>query len=250
MNSFKQAAIKLLKRRKAGVTAPVLPASLRPQNIEEALAIQAYMAEMKPVKGWKCLLPPDSEKVIIAPIFDVQANTPIASLFECNGKALVEPEIAFVLHKDLPTKQSDYSEQDIVDAIGSAHMALEFIQKRFSSDANEDFCDTLADGLFNQGVYIGPKINTSKALHASTLNISVKQASQTHDLEGVHPNPRAVDGLIWLVNFMNKRGRGLKANDAIITGSFKGIVELAFDEVTTIQYENLGEYQVKFTRAL
>jgi 2-keto-4-pentenoate hydratase len=245
----KQAAIELLDRRKAGANEPVLSDSLRPKSIDDALAIQAQMLTLQPVKGWKCLLPPDPEKVVVAPVFKVQNNSPTLALFECENVAMVEPEIAFVLDRDLPARAGEYSEQEIVNAIGSAHMALECIQKRFSKEAYEHFYDALADGLYNQGIYIGPEINKTQAINASAVKIFIEQSSHTLALEGVHPNPRAIDGLLWLINFMNKRGVGLKANEAIITGSFKGIVELAFDEVTTIEYENLGKYHVKFTRA-
>jgi 2-keto-4-pentenoate hydratase len=47
---------------------------------------------------------------------------------------------------------------------------------------------------------------------------------------------------------MGRRDVGLKAGAAIITGSFKGIVNMAFDIETTIGYEGIGQYTVTFKR--
>ena len=46
---------------------------------------------------------------------------------------------------------------------------------------------------------------------------------------------------------MTKRGVSFEAGEAIITGSYCGVVELGFDELTTVAYDGIGEYQVTFT---
>ena len=69
MTAFKEAALELLSRRKAGVKASRLEASMRPASIDDALNIQAEMADLQTVGGWKCLLPPSEDKIIAAPHF-------------------------------------------------------------------------------------------------------------------------------------------------------------------------------------
>ena len=247
MSAYKQAAQELLNRREAGTKAPRLKESIRPMSIDDALFIHAEMATLKKVNGWKCLLPLEEDAIIAAPIFNVQSG-PVAELFEDNDVARVEPEIGFILAKSLPVKTDNYSETEVVDAIGSAHMALELMQSRFADDAGQSVHESLADGLLNQGVFIGPEIDKTKAINTSHLKITVTQGDDVRELDGKHPNDRAVDGLVWLVNYMGKRGVGLESGAAIITGSFKGIVNMAFDVETTIAYEGLGDYQVTFKR--
>lgn len=249
MTAFQQAAQTLLSRRKPGTKAPCLDEAIRPKSIEDALAIQAEMAKLKAVKGWKCLLPLAEGKVVVAPIFDLQQGSNIVELLEDNGVARVEPEVCFVLTKPLPTKDTDYTEAEIIDAIGSAHMALELIQSRYADDAGNVFFDSLADCMVNQGMYIGPEIDKATAIELSTVQLSLTQNGQTQILDGKHPNPRAIDGLLWLVNYMNKRGVSFAAKEAIITGSFKGVIDIPFDLTTTISYQELGEYSVTFKRA-
>lgn len=247
MSAYQQAAQELLNRRQAGTKAPRLDESFRPTSIDDSLMIQGEMAKVETVGGWKCLLPPEEGKIIAAPIFNVQQGS-VVELFEDKQTARVEPEICFVLAKDLPAQAADYSEAEIIDAIASAHMALELMQSRFADDAGQSFYESLADCMLNQGVFIGPEIDKAAAITTNSVKITVTQGEEVRELDGKHPNARAVDGLIWLVNYMSKRGVGLKAGAAIITGSFKGIVNMNFDVETHIAYEGLGEYQVTFKR--
>lgn len=248
MTAFQQAAKELLSRRKAGTKAPRLDESIRPESIEDALAIQDEMAKIETVAGWKCLQPSSEDKIIAAPIFNVQSGTDVVELFEDKQVARVEPEISFVLAKDLPPKEGGYSEAEIIDAIGSANMALELMQSRFADDAEQSYFESLADCMVNQGMFVGPEIDLATAANVSTVQIKVTQGEEVRELDGKHPNERAIDGVLWFVNFMSKRGVTLKAGAAIITGSFKGIVPMAFDVETTIAYEGLGEYKVTFKR--
>ncbi|MBU2885730.1 hydratase [Gilvimarinus agarilyticus] len=249
MTDFQKAAQELLSRRKAGTKAPRLDESIRPNSIDDALAVQAEMAKIETVGGWKCLLPPAEDKIIAAPIFNVQKDSDTVELFEDKGVARVEPEVCFVLGQDLPVKEGGYSEADIVDAIGSAHMALELMQSRYADDAEQSFFESLADCMINQGVFVGPEIDKGTAIGLNAIQLKVTQGDDVRELDGKHPNDRAIDGLVWLVNYMGERGVGLKAGAAIITGSFKGIVNMVFDVETTIAYEGLGEYTVTFKRA-
>jgi 2-keto-4-pentenoate hydratase len=128
-------------------------------------------------------------------------------------------------------------------------MALELMQSRYADDAGQSFHESLADCMVNQGVYVGPELDKATAITTNAIQIKVTQGDKVRELDGKHPNDRAIDGLIWLVNYMSKRGVAIEAGAAIITGSFKGIVNMAFDVETTIAYEGLGEYAVTFKRA-
>lgn len=243
------AATELLSRRAAGVKAPRLDASFRPQSIEDALQIQASMVELSAdsVGGWKCLLPLDEEKIIVAPIFAntiKQGNT--CEFYADNNVARIEPEIAFVLAKDLPANAQGYSNAQIDQAIGSCHMALELMQSRFADDSDAEFYERLADCLVNQGMFIGPEIDRQKAVDAAHVDITVTQGETVQRFEGKHPNLAPLAPVYWMINFLSRRGISFNAGEAIITGSFCGIVEVEFDKLTAIQYDGIGEYQVTF----
>ena len=45
---------------------------------------------------------------------------------------------------------------------------------------------------------------------------------------------------------MTRPGVNFQAGEAIITGSFCGVVEVEFDKLTVVNYDGLGEFQVVF----
>ena len=184
---FTAAAQQLLARRVAGTKAYGLADTIKPNTLEDALAVHQAMIKLRPdhVAGWKCLLPVSEDKVIVAPIFSntVQKGDQ-CWLMKDKGKARVEPEIAFVLNKDLPARDTDYSEAEINEAIGSCHMALELMQNRFADDAKVEFPELLADCLVNQGLFIGPEIDKTLAFAASHIDLSFKQTEASGEVSG------------------------------------------------------------------
>ncbi|WP_432454000.1 MULTISPECIES: hydratase [unclassified Agarivorans] len=244
-----EAAQTLLNNRNTSIKAKRLAPTLRPQSIDDALAIQAQMTELREdgIGGWKCLLPLAEDKLVVAPIFaDLVQRGESCSLYADGGVARVEPEIAFVLSQDLPARDKDYSEAEIDQAIGRCHMALELIQGRFADTENAAFFEVLADGLVNQGLFLGPEIDKAAAFSASNIEISFTQGEQTQQLAGEHPNQNPVSPIYWLINYMSKRGVSFNAGQAIITGSYAGIVELNFACETEVEYQDLGAYKLKF----
>lgn len=254
MHKFTEAAQQFLARRVPGTKAYSLADAIKPTTIEEALVVQQEMIKLRSdsVAGWKCLLPLAEDKIIIAPIFSetIQKGEQ-CSLMKDKGKARLEPEIAFVLSKDLPARDGDYSDAEINDAIGSCHMALELIQSRFADDSDALFPERLADGLVNQGLFIGPEIDITAAFSASKVQLSVKQTEASgkvseQNFEGVHPNPLPQLPVYWAINFMTKRGTTFKKGEALITGSYAGVVEVDFDKNININYAGMGCYDVIF----
>lgn len=251
---MKEAAQAYLARRIPETKAYGLAQNIKPQTLEDALTVHQEMISLRKdsVAGWKCLLPLADDKLIVAPIFsDTLAKGNQCLIMPDEGKVKVEPEIAFVLNKDLPPQETDYSEAEINAAIGSCHMALELMQKRFAKDANVEFSELLADCLTNQGLYLGPEIDKEKAFSASDIAITIKQidhsgVAKVKSFEGVHPNPLPQLPLYWAINYMSKRGVHFKEGQAFITGSYAGIVELEFDKATEINYAGLGSFKVTF----
>ena len=248
-NFYKQAASELLSRRVAGTKAPRLNEELRPTSIDDALQIQSSMIELRSDKvgGWKCLQPLSEDKFVVAPIFaDSVQQGNNCTLLADNNAARIEPEIAFILVKSLPANPEGYSEEQINEAIGPCHMALELMQDRYADESGVEFYEKLADCLVNQGLFIGPEIEREKAFTATKIDIAVTQGEQVQTFSGVHPNSLPQNPIYWLINYMTRRGLNFNAGEAIITGSYCGIVEVEFDKPTTISYDGIGQYQVTF----
>lgn len=249
-NNDQQAAEMLLNNRIRKSKNNRLPVALRPQNCAQALDIQSEMIKQRhdDVKGWKCSLPLNKEQLVVAPIFADTVQTGEGCRLFCeDGKARIEPEIAFLLANDLPARETSYSEAEIDDSIEGCFMALELMQDRFSHQNDVTFYEKLADCLVNQGLFIGPEIDKQQAYLASEINISFKQSNNSQSFRGKHPNQLPQKPLYWLINYMTQRGVSFTAGQFIITGSYAGIVEVELNCSVEIQYSGLGSYQVTFT---
>jgi 2-keto-4-pentenoate hydratase len=247
------AASMLVERRRQGIQAERLPENIRPQNLEDAIALQQAVTEDwcnvmdDTIGAWKCSLPSPG-KIVAAPIYTrtIDSIPPIA-IWPKNNLARIEPELAFFLGKDLPARAEPYTPPEIDAAIARTHMALELINSRYTDPSSCTFPEMLADGLVNQGLFIGPPVDSETTRNASELLIRVRdEHGNLSEYQGKHPNglPRAP--LYWLVEFLRSRGRGLMAGQAIITGSYAGVIELPLNTEVCISYAGLGDMQVSF----
>lgn len=248
-----QAGKILVARRITGQQGEHLPNTLRPDTLAAAIAIQDAVSDLwcstqdDSIGGWKCLLPV-GDKVIVGPIYTSTINTvaPVA-LWTATGKARVEPELAFIFGRDLPARAEPYLPSDIDTAIVRTHMALELIQGRYAEPNTISFTENLADGLVNQGLFIGPEVAAEAARSASKITIAVTADGKQESHFGKHPNTEPRAPLYWLVEFLRQRGIGMLAGQAVITGSFAGVLDIPLNEDVIIDYEGLGRMNVNFT---
>jgi 2-keto-4-pentenoate hydratase len=224
----------------------------KPKSIDDAFAVQQQMIELSgnAVTGWKCLVPLDNGQLIFAPIIATAVNQQtccpiIANLKGVEAVGLIEPEIAFVLGQDFDANQ-EYSIEKIDSGISATHMALELIQGRFSADYSASYFENLADGLSNQGLYIGPEIDKALAYQASKVNITVSHQDEVRSFTGIHPCNLPQNPVYWLVNYLTSKGVSLKKGQAIITGSYCGVIKVPMYTLVKFQYQGLGEMQLKF----
>lgn len=248
------AAAILVARRRSGAQGPRLPERCRPSGLDAALTIQAAVGAQlgERIAGWKCGLPAAGNWVL-APIYAGTAHTIDAgvrcALQARSGQARAEPELAFILGRDLPARDRPYSPAEVDAAIARTHLALELIDSRYSDPHEASFAENLADGLLNSGLYIGPQVDAEQARAAGAMAITITVASgaQTR-LDGRHPSGDPRVPLYWLAEFLRGKGLGLQAGQAVITGSYAGSFDLPIGEDIAIQYGELGTLTVHFVR--
>jgi 2-keto-4-pentenoate hydratase len=248
-----EAARILVQRRILGSQEGRLPEACRPQTLDQALVIQAAVTETwceqmdDSIGGWKCLLPPE-DKLVVGPIYTRTIDSvPPISLWPKGDRARIEPELAFFFGQDLPTRAEPYTPADVDAAIVRTHMALELINSRYTDPASCEFPEMLADGLVNQGLFIGPPVDSDTARSASSFTITLTCANgEVIERQGQHPNTHPRAPLYWLVEFLRSRGQGIVAGQAVITGSYAGVIEVPLNTDIQIAYAGLGSMQVSF----
>ncbi|KIF81802.1 fumarylacetoacetate hydrolase family protein [Noviherbaspirillum autotrophicum] len=244
------AASILAARRRNAEQGPRLPESCRPLDVDTALAIQSRVTEQLgvAVRAWKCGTPSDG-RIVAAPIYAVT----VAGAGDCRaiaraGHVRVEPELAFILGKDLPARDAAYAPADVDAAIAETRLALELIDSRYSDPAGASFAENLADGLLNQGLFLGMAVDEEKARAAAMpIRVTLESGHETV-LDGRHPNADPRAPLYWLAEFLRSKGTGLQAGQAVITGSYAGSFDLPVGQEATIRYGDLGELTVRFSQ--
>lgn len=248
---IKAAALQLQQRRTLGQPGDLLAEQHRPLLLADALAVQLQVAQQySKVIGWKCGLPSRETngqlKIVLGPLYQAELHQGSCCALwpSAQGLARVEPEYAYPLVVDVAPGENSFGDDEVFALFGKPHLALELIQSRFQADSGAQYPDQLADGLFNQGLWLGPVLNgPEQASFTLTLTPS-EQTPVTHTARHPNDNPRAP--LPWLVNFLRAQGVPLTAGQVIITGSFAGVLELPFGRYICWQFGEEPAFQLSF----
>ncbi|MDQ0621895.1 2-keto-4-pentenoate hydratase [Paraburkholderia graminis] len=250
-----EAANLLVAARRQGTQLERLPVKLRPSTVDEGFAIQRKVSDVleRRIGAWKCALPP-AGKAIAAPIYADSIYRTAQCHFSAGSvqsTVKAEPEIACFLKRDLPARRHAYGEAEVLDALGDVHLALELLGSRYSHPASLTFPELLADGLFNAGLFIGPRVDFIGGMRPDNLpaefTISLAAAGETLvSFEGRHPDGNVLSPIVWLANFLRERGLGLQAGQAVITGSYAGVLELPLGRQLQIGFGALGILPIRF----
>ncbi len=247
-----QAATELTARRNSGKPGPRLPESCRPLELEDAWQVQqaVTLALGQAVGGWKAALPSPG-KLVLAPVYrpSISRSALCSVPFPVDSSPdslKVETELAFVLAKDLPAREQPYTEAEVDAAVGSVHAALEICANRYADPTGFSFAEMLADGLVNNGVWLGPELEAPDRA-AFELNWQAgDEPRQT--VQGKHPNGHPRAPLYWLANFLRERGLGLEAGQVVITGSYAGVLTVPAGKTLRFEYAGLARFEVEFQR--
>lgn len=247
-----QAALELTARRISARQGPRLPEICRPADVEDGWQIQQEVSRRLalPVGGWKTALPSPG-KLVAAPIYAANIRRGLACAVPAGpagpaaDSAQAEPELAFVLARDLPARAEPYTEAEVDAAVGSVHAALEICASRYLDHAGLAFADMLADGLVNSGLWLGPALAAPEAAAFELAWQIENEPVQTSAAR--HPDGHPRTPLYWLVNFLRGRGIGLQAGQAVITGSYAGVLALPLGRRVTLNYGPMARFEVTFS---
>ncbi|MFJ4131497.1 2-keto-4-pentenoate hydratase [Pseudomonas cyclaminis] len=245
------AAAALVRARLEGIRLASLPTPNLPTSLAQGFAIQQQVGPLagKTVGGWKCALPP-AGKWIVAPIYsDSIVQGELYRLAAETAQARIEPELACVIGHDLPARAEPYTVEQIVAAISDVHLALEVIDCRYADPHALSFEQLLADGLFNHGLVLGPRITLlSPEQMPSQLEITLSDATaQFLSIKGRHPDGDALLPIVWLANFLSTQGIGLRAGQVVITGSYAGVLDVPVNQPLHVRFGEAGSLSVHFS---
>lgn len=250
-SAIEAAALHLVAARRHRHPGPRLPESCRPATADDALRVQRRVALLldAPVGGWKCSLP-NGERRLAAPIYAATiARTSPASVPAEGGCARIEPEVAFVLARDLPPRTAPYTEAEVRAAIGETRLVLELMGSRYEDPAALPWPETLADGANNHGLFVGPVLPSGLERDLAGFALTITGPSGaivTHD--GAHPDGHPLRPLVWLANWLATSPfgwtQGLAAGQIVTTGSYAGALDVPLATPLSVVCGDLGRIDV------
>jgi len=244
-----RAARYLVGLRRPGPRPKSLPADLAPQSELEAYQMQAAVASALGAQlgCWKVAMN-DVHSGTCAPVFATAVYRTGAHLHTSISKALgIEPEVAFTLKRSLPPLPAGqhYGREQVIDAIGAAHAAIEIVISRFQSHEGAAPMDRLADSLSNEGLVLGPACEAWRELDlgALPLHLTIDTGNDevsVYDARGGHPLNDPLIPLIWLANHCSASGSGMQSGNVVTTGSYAGLRYAGRGAHVKVQFEGLG----------
>jgi 2-keto-4-pentenoate hydratase len=239
----------LAAAREAGRPGERLPEAWRPADLDAALAIQRRVGELlgQQTGGWKCSLPSPARPIIAATILaPTIVRGPRCTVVAVGDTAQVEPEVAFILGRDLPRRGKPYSDAEIVAAIAEIRLVLELLGSRYADTASPTWEEMIADSLQNQGLVIGPLVPGGLDAALESMVVVVRGPCgilSTHD--GRHGDGHPLRPMCWLANFLAQRDEGLHAGQVVTTGSYAGAIKVPLGQPLAVAFGGLGSISVE-----
>ncbi len=162
----------------------------------------------------------------------------------------VEAELAFVLKSGL--SGPDCTLFDVLEATGYVTPALEILDTRFfrvdpETKGTRKVVDTIADNAANAGIVVGgrpfrPGEHDMRWIGAiCSKNGAVEETGLAG---GVLNNP--ANGIAWLARRLAGQGRGLKAGEIVLAGSFIRPIEVGSGDTIVADYGPFGTVSCYF----
>lgn len=214
---------------------------LQPQTPTDGWQIQRSVSALRaePVVGWKCGRPLADRWVAAALHQAMPSGARVRAPAGANGLPCIEPELAFVLQRDLLPRDAAYTQSEVDAAIGQVRLAVEVLGCRYADANQASGPELMADGLWHQTLVLGPTIATPLAAPNFTLAVEVPgQVGITLPAHHADGDPRLP--LYWLAEFLRQQGVGLLAGQVVITGSLAGVIELPYGQPVVLRYGDLG----------
>lgn len=226
-----------------------------PENIDQALALQAGViaAYGEPVGGWKIGATNEKSQSVLGtnepffgPIFTSRIVESGAEIeISAQSLAIIEPEIALRLGRDLSPRSTPYTVEEIFAAIDTVHPALELIDRRLPGGLADGIFWHIADCGLNDAFVYGPGKSgigfdqlADIAITASRNGEAVASGVGANALGGAHFSAQ------WLVNRFSSLGQTLKKGQFLSTGLTTQVFTMAKGDQIEADFGDLGHVSV------
>ena len=217
------AVSRLLQARRTGTQ--IAPPFALPDR-SAVYAIQDGVAAVTgPIAGWKVGARTPTADPNPAPML---AGALVRSPARFDGKAMhvigVEIEISFHIVKEIPGRSTPVGRDEALAAVGDAFVGMEVVDTRLANFRDVDPEWLLADNQANHALVVGDPIARWRGLDWPNLEVKLLidgdvVVDQKGGLGAVDP----VRPLAWMIDHAVRLRGGIRAGQAITTGSWTGL---------------------------
>jgi len=256
-NQIRAASRMLAGHWRAGTKLDVLESSLRPQTRAEGYAIQAALESSSSGKlfGWKIAATSEAGQKHInvgGPMAGrILSDTVIAdggtASMRGNEMRVGEPEFAFRMARDLPSRSSSYGVDEVLAAVDTLHPAIEIPDSRFSDFVSAGEAQLIADNACAHLFVLGPPATANwrpMDLVEQRPEITLRGQRYVGHGKNVLGDPRVA--LAWLANELRALGITLRAGEVVTTGTCHPPLPIQAGDHLAADFAVLGKVSVTF----
>jgi 2-keto-4-pentenoate hydratase len=247
--AVRRAAALLIEARRTGMLLDALPAECRPQNVDEAHAIQeaTVVALGDRVAGWKVGAPLDG-KVVRGAILQSRVLASGATIPAAMVPLLgVEAEVAFHFDRSLGPREHAYDYAEVAAAV-TAFPAIEIVDSRYRDYRGAPLIERIADFVSNGAFVSGASVRRWRDIDLSKLDARIEGDGEVMTRRtGGHPMGDPLLPAVELVNDL-RHTSGVLAGQLMTTGTYTGMNFAKPGQWVRATLEGFGSVEVHLAR--
>jgi len=201
-----------------------------------------------PVAGWKVGARTPTAEPNPAPLL---AGALVPSPARFDGRAMnmigIEVEISFHIVRDIAARAEPVGRDEALAAVGDAFVGMEVVDTRLSDFRAADPEWLLADNQMNHALVVGEAIGNWRSLDWPKLQVSlVVDGKPIVDQQGGLGAVDPVRPLAWMIDHAVRHRGGLRAGQAITTGSWTGLLYFPPGSHARGEFAGLGAVEADF----
>jgi len=241
-----------------GTRLDALPLDLLPADRAEAYQVQACIERhtSQPLYGWKIAATsvagqkhigvdgPLAGRILAERVIEDGGECPLGN----NLMQVAEMEFAFRMGKDLPPRDSEYTQDEVMAAVASLHPAIEIPDSRYNRFETVGLPSLIADNACAHRFTLGAAAKEWRGLDLAAHKVrGLRNGAVAEEGQGSNVLGSPVIALTWLANELSRHGLTLQAGQVVTTGTCVKPLAIAVGDHVEGDFGQLGRVALAIT---